>query len=371
MVRSFVHLSRVDLGFDAEGVLAFRVVLPEARYPDAEGVIAFQRLFLERLNGLPGVERAALVSCGPLEGWCRGNPLEVEGRPTVPGRPALVVALNRASTDYVATLGIEVEEGRSFETSDRNGAPVVIVNRALADLYFPDGDALGRNVREAGDTEWSTIVGVVGNTATVAITEPAPAPTLFAPHDDPRTGASPHLAMTWVVRATSAPLGLVPGVRAALGELDPDLALSDARHLERTVAESGARISFTLVLLAIAAATALLLGAVGIYGVISCSVVRRTGEIGVRLALGARPADVITMILREGGPSVAVGLLLGLLAAMAFGRFMGAILFGVEATDPATYLAVTVGLGVLAVVAGWIPARRAAALDPVSALHAD
>jgi putative ABC transport system permease protein len=166
-------------------------------------------------------------------------------------------------------------------------------------------------------------------------------------------------------------MGLAPTVRAALREIDSAVAMANVRNLERTLADSGAQISFALVLLILAAVTALLLGAVGIYGVIAYTVRRRTGEIGVRLALGARPRDVVRMIVRQSFIAVGIGLVLGLPAAAAFGTFMDATLFGVRPLDPATYAAVLVTLALLAAAAAWIPARRAAALDAVSALRAD
>jgi predicted permease len=312
------------------------------------------------------------VSCAPLEGWCRGNPLEVEGRPIVPGQPAQVAAIRRASVDYFSMMGIDVQAGRAFQPSDVGGPPVVVINRALAEIYFPDGDAVGRSLREHGSPEWTTVVGVVDNTATTTITEEQQAPIFYNLDDVNQAEPHMHLVRTYVVRAAaSSPLGLVPSVRAVLRALDPELALADVHSMERVVSDSGARISFALVLLVIAAITALLLGAIGVYGVISYSVTRRTGEIGIRLALGARPAAVVRMILREGSLATGIGLILGLLAALGFGRFMRAILFGVEPTDPATYLAVAASLASLALLAAWIPARRAASLDPVSALRTD
>ena len=375
MVRSFMHLSRLNPGFVAERVLTFNVALPGARYPEPMNAVAFHDRLLERLAGLPGVESAAVVSCAPLAGWCFGDPLEVEGRATVPGAPAPVITMRRASPGYFQTMGIALESGRLFEATDGDGAPVVVINRALADLYFPNEDPLGKRVAPAGrrpDAPRATVVGIIGNTTTMSITETKAVASVFFPFGELREiSPVPQRRMTYVVRTEAAPLGLLPAVRGAIRELDAELALADASSMDRIVADSGARIAFTLVLLAIAATTALLLGAIGIYGVISYAVTRRTGEIGVRLALGARPGDVVRMIVGQGSATAAAGLLVGLLAARAFGHFMNALLFGVQPRDPATYVAVALGLGLLVVAATWLPARRAARLDPVSALRAD
>jgi predicted permease len=375
MVRSFLHLTRIDPGFTAERVLTFSVGLPGARYPESTDALAFHDRLLERLNGLPGVEQAAVVNCTPLAGWCFGDPLDVEGRAQVPGQPAPVITMRRASPEYFETLGIAVQTGRLFQSSERDsGAPVAVINRALADLYFPGEDPIGKRVKSAGRrTEaWATIVGIVDNTATMSITETKPVASIFFPLGDLSNVAGvPRHRMTYIVRTESAPFGILAVVRAELRGQDPELALADVTSMDQLVADSGARIALTLVLLAIAAATALLLAAVGIYGVISYTITRRTGEIGVRLALGARPADVVRMIVGQGGVTAGAGLLVGLLAARAFGHFMDALLFGVQARDPATYTVVALGLGLLVVAATWLPARRAARLDPVSALRAD
>jgi putative ABC transport system permease protein len=374
MVRSFLHLARLDPGFTAERVLTFNVGLPGARYPESTDAIAFHDQLLESLSGLPSVENAAVVSCAPLAGWCFGDPLEVEGRTTVPGEPAPVITMRRASAEYFATMGIAVEAGRVFQASERDsGAPVAVINRALADLYFPNEDPIGKRVSASGrDGVWATIVGIVDNTATLSITETKSVASIFFPIGELSNVAGvPRHRMTYVVRTESAPFGILPLVRAELREMDSELALADVASMDRIVADSGARIAFTLVLLAIAATTALLLAAVGIYGVISYAVTRRTGEIGVRLALGARPGDVVRMIVGQGGVTAAAGLLVGLLAARVFGRFMDALLFGVQSRDLVTYVAVAVGLGLLVVAATWLPARRAARLDPVSALRTD
>lgn len=373
MTRSFVHMSKLDHGFDADGVLTFHLALPSARYPENASAVLFHEQLLERIGGLPGVTAASVVSCAPLEGWCYGDPLGVDGRPADGPTPP-VVMMRMATPSFFATLGIDVEEGRVFEDAE-NAVPLAVVNRALVDAYFPDEDPIGQRVRP-GPAEypgsWATIVGVVENTATMSVTETSASPAIYFPLGfvDYETGIS-RRRVTYVIRASTPPLGVLPAIRAAVHELDADLALADATTLERSVADSGARISFAMVLLAIAALTALLLGAVGIYGVISYTVTRRTSEIGVRLALGAKPREVVGMIVRQGTGAIGAGLVTGLVAALAFGRFMDSILFGVPSTDLATYAAVAILLAVLSAAAMWVPARRAAGLDPVSALRAE
>lgn len=375
MTRSFIHLTRVDPGFDAAGALTFHLGVPASRYPERSDAYAFHDRMIERIGGLPGVTAAAYANCAPLEGWCFGDPLLVEGRASEnEASTPPVITMRRTSAGYFETLGMRLVRGRLLTRADEGGAPVIVVNRALVDTYFPGEDAIGQRVRVFGNDEapWSTIVGIVENTATVSVDEARPAPSAFFPNgvDDGGPGTPAH-RVTYVVRAETPPLGLVPAIRAAVREADPDLALADVATLEQTIADSGARISFALVLLGIAAVTALLLGAIGIYGVISYAVARRTGEIGVRLALGARPAEVVRMIVKQGAGAVSLGLAVGMAAAFGFGNFMDAMLFGVTSADVPTYVLVLVLLALLAFIATWIPARRAASLDPVSALRTD
>lgn len=375
MARSVHHLRRVDPGFRADSRLTFRVGLSDADYPSGDAAAAFHDRLLERLRALPGVRDAAYTSMLPLDGDGEGDPLEVRGRPTESGTVNPVVRVRRVSPSYFSTIGIPMRRGRPFDAADAAGRTgSVVVNEALAALYFPGQEVLGRQLRKVGSSEsdgWLTVVGVVGNTATYDLREETPTPQLFLP---PRSGVnarvgSPH-RVAYVLRTTGGtPLELVPAVRRALGELDPGVAMARAEPLSELVARAGARAAFTTVLLLIAAAVALSLGLVGVYAVISYGVAQRTGEIGVRLALGARPADVRAMVVRQSGGVIACGVVLGLAAAVAGTRPLRALLYGVAWNDAPTYAAVAVGIFAVAMAACWMPAARAARVEPMEALR--
>jgi predicted permease len=379
MVRSFLRLRAVDPGFDARGVLTFDVSLSGNDYEDARGAVGFHEALLERVRALPEVESAGAVSCLPLSGSCWGDPLQVRGRPLQPGDLPPIAQFRRALPGYIETLRIPVLEGRSLQSADhQTRTNSAVISRAFAQAYFPNEDPLGRQIgpmfdatglASIPDSAWYTIVGIVGDTPVGALAEPDPYPIVYFPVlDRSPVGAGVH-AMGFVVRSTRDPLALVSAARAAGAEVNPNVALGNVRSLESTVAGAMSRMAFTMVLLLIAGAVALLLGAVGIYGVISYVVGQRTGEIGVRMALGARPADVSGMVLRQSGIVVGAGLGIGLFAALALARLMTSLLFGVGAADPVTYAVVTAFLLAIAALAAWLPARRAAALDPTAALR--
>jgi len=287
---------------------------------------------------------------------------------------------------YFETMGIRVLQGRTIDRGmvDR-GEPSVVVNRALADSLFPGKDPIGKRVRSStppnsplGIPPWLTIVGVVANTSSASLAEPAPVPQLYMPvsiaggPDIPANALiGPNVATTSYVVRTATALDLTGSVRRAVAAVDPNLAVAQVRTLQEILDRAAAQMAFTMILLAIAAAVALLLGVVGIYGVMSYIVGQRTGEIGVRLALGAEPASVAGMIVRQGGAVALVGITLGLSAALAASRLMASLLYGVSPRDPTVFAATTLMLLVVALVACWLPARRAAGLNPLEALRAE
>ncbi len=371
MVRSFAHLHAVDPGFEASpDILTFEIGLPRVEYPDDARAAAFHQELVTRLEGLPGVERAGVVTCLPLQGWCSGDPLHVEGRPIPKGTIPPIVAVRRAGPGYFRAMGIDLRSGRTFDRADHEqGYRAVVVSRELAGRYFPDEDPVGQRVAAAGDTTWSTIVGVVEDVPARSLMEGGD-PLIYFPLSGPGFDGVSSRAAAAAVRAPDA-AGLLPAIRVQLKALDPDVALARVRTTGRIVADAGARLAFTMVLLVLAAGVALLLGAVGIYGVISYLVTRRRPEIGVRMALGAGAAEVRCVVVRQGGLAAGAGLLVGLGAAALLTRFMDALLFGVEPTDPATFIAVSAFLLTVALLASWLPARRAARVDPAEALRAE
>jgi putative ABC transport system permease protein len=351
-------------------------------------VIATHRAILERLNAAPGVTAASAVTCLPLSGrgYCFGAPLVVEGRVLPPGTITPIVAVRAVAPTYFETIGMRLVRGRRIDVGDvdRN-EPNVVVNQALADVYFPQQDPIGQRISLPLSAAMQqrpmrmTIVGVVANTPTNSLTE-APVPKLYQPmlsNDDGRLGPAnttlgPQIdAMSYVVRASTSPFALLADVRRAVAAVDPNLALAQVRPLHDVLDTASAQTAFTMVLLIIASIVALVLGVVGIYGVMSYVVSQRTSEIGVRLALGAAPSSVATMIATQGGLVAIAGAVVGLAAAFAGTRLIESLLFGVSARDPLVFAATAALLIVLALVACWLPARRAARLSPLEALRAE
>jgi predicted permease len=371
MVRSFMHLRAMDAGFDASPeILTLSFGLPHSEYPNGAAAASFSQALVTGIRGLPGVEAAGVVTCLPLDGWCNGNHLSVEGRVVPEGTLPPVVAVRRAGPGYFRTMGIEVLEGRALERADMEGeAPVVVISRSLARDYFPHEDPLGRRVAVGSDTTWSTVVGVVEDVPARELMHVAD-PLIYFPLMGPATPGVSARNGAVAVRARNA-VGLLSAVRDRVATVDPDVAIARVRTTDRIVADASARMAFTMVLLVLAGGVALVLGVVGIYGVISYLVGRRRAEIGVRLALGARPSGVSWMVVRGGAQVAGAGLAVGMAAAFGLTRLMVALLFDVEPTDPFTYAVVGLGLFGVALLAAWVPARRAASTDPAWALRAE
>ena len=377
MVRSFVHLMSVDPGVDPQGVLTARLDLPKTVYPDVHATARFVQQALERLRAVPGVQSAGAVSLLPLSGSNSSSSHSIEDHPLPPDVLPPMLGTRFVSPGYFEAMGIPVIEGQVFDRIDpATRSPGVIVSEAVARRFWPGRSALGRRVTpgiDESDSPWFTIVGVVGSVRERAL-EQDPAEVVYYPlvrqavHDEGEEEWVPR-TLALVVRTGQAPESLVKPVREAIWSLDPNLPLSQVRTMEEVIERSTARTSFTMLLLVIAAAMALLLGAVGIYGVISYVVSQRTQEIGVRMALGARRRDIVRMVLGEGLLVTAAGLVLGLAGAWAVTRLMVALLFGVEPTDPATFAAVPLVLAAVALVASWLPARRAADVEPLEAIR--
>ena len=375
MVKSFLRLRAVNPGFTAANVLTFDVALNGNDYPNRIAALGFMEALLARIKALPGVEGVSAANCLPLSGNCWGDPMQIRGRPPKPGELPPLVQLRRTMPGFIETMKIPLLQGRTHVAADyqqRSGA--LVLSRRAAQLYFPNEDPIGKQLGFMFDREeqqWYTVVGVVGDTPVETIGE-KPFGIVYLPAIDPSfdTGAGLH-NMAFSVRTTVPPLTLMRAVTAAAADVNPNVALGRMRSMEMIVADATARTAFTMMLLLIAGCIALILGAVGIYGVISYVVGQRTNEIGVRMALGAAPADVAGMVLRQSGTVVGVGLIAGLAGAFALSRVMTALLFDVKPTDIATYAVVAGFLILIAAIASWLPARRAAGLDPLIALRKD
>ena len=374
MARSFVAMRRLDLGFATANRLAFHLSLPSAEYPDAGAVERFERGLLERLNAIPGVESAAMATALPLEDHKNASPMEAEDHPLPEGQLGHLVNLRQVSPGYFRTMGITLVEGRALNADDEApGVRSVVVSEKTARTLWPnDASVVGRYIREQGDTAHA--FEVVGVTRDVRFEKVAadPEPVLYypiAPADE--GGPQPARSLSVVLKVGVDPMSFVSAAREALREVDPRLPMVEPRTVETIAREAMAATSFTVVLLGIAAGIALLLGTVGIYGVVSYMVSRRTQEIGVRMALGAPGAVVLRQVVGQGMTLTGLGLAVGLLGAWGVSRVLASLLYGVRATDPATYVVTACGLGVVALLASWIPARRAARVDPVEALRSE
>jgi predicted permease len=374
MLRSFARLQAVEPGVEPEGVLTGELTLPWGRYRTYEQTNSFYRDLLERLESLPGVERAAVSTVLPLGGAGFCSVVFVEDRPLEPGQepPCLLVAL--ASPGFFDVMGITVD-GRSPTWTDndsRSGA--VVVSRALAERFWPGDAALGRGIRSNGaDPPFYRVAGVTADLHMRGLDEP-PTEVVFYPLM-PIAGAqlwSPPTSTSLVVRArTTRPMALLPDVRRVLAELDADVPLSNVQPFESVVAGSMARRSFAMMLLAVAATMALVLSAVGIYGVISYVVGQRRAEMGIRLALGARSSEMALMVVTQALRLVAFGLIAGFVFSLASTRALQSLLFDVSPTDPLTLGAVSLLILSLATLAAWMPARRAARINPVEVMRAE
>lgn len=367
LIRSLTALDNVDLGFDSAGILTFELDLPETRYPDHQPVVFYEQM-LSELRAVPGVQSAAIAPWLPLTpGWMFS--FQIVGAPPAPPEARQGANLRMISSDYFETLGIERIGGRTFDRRDfAEGPAVIVVNRALADRYFEDRDPLGQSLelgysRDDGPPIQRRIVGVVGNVRHFGPAGPA-LPTVYAPH-----AQLPFDDMAFAIRAEGNPMDLVPAVRRIAGELDSSIAVDRIQTLEARYGERLAIRRFVPAVLGLFSVLALLLAALGLYGVLAQLVSVRTAEFGIRRALGASASSVIRLVVVRAMVIVAIGVAGGLAGAWASSRLFESLLFGVEASDPATLFTVSVVLAVVALGACILPAMRANRVDPVRALR--
>jgi len=373
MVRSFWSLRRADPGFVPDGVLAFDIGLPQRDYPTAVRAAAAERSILDAIRSLPGVVSAGATTCLPFCGKWYGDDWSAEGVPTAPGEHPPVVAMRRVSAGFFEALRIPIRAGRPLTADDEaRAANVVVISAQLARRLWPGADPIGRRLVGRGrpGAELYTVVGVAADTPIRDLTE-NPAPLMYLPLvSEDAAGPGPWLVEI-VVRSRVSPAGLVDAIRRQVKAVDPGVPVARVRTMESVVADASARLAFTALLLGVAAVLALVLGVVGIYGVIAYVVGRRTREFGVRLALGATGGEIAAMLVRYGGSVVGAGMGAGLGGALLLTRVLRALLFGVSPTDPLTFAAVSALVAAAALVAIYVPARRAAAIDPATTLRGD
>jgi putative ABC transport system permease protein len=369
-LRSLRQLQNVNPGFRSERILTMPVSLPGARYPEDHKRVLFFETLLDRIRSLPGVDTASSVTCFPLGGGCWDSIYLIEGRP-IPRREDLPNAdFNTAQPGYFRTMGIPILKGRDFEERDGlNSERVVIVNESFARQNWPNEDPLGKRVKQdwpEGTGPWMTVIGVVGDAKRRGLDVPFKAEAYKAS----RQTASG--SMQLVIRtALSDPQTLAQAVRREIQRLDADLPVFNVRTMDFYAERALASRRFPMLLLGIFAAVALVLAAVGIYGVMSYSVTQRTHEMGIRLALGARAGDVRRLVVGHGFKLAFAGILVGLAGALALTRLLSTLLYGVEPTDPLTFISVSVLLTATAGLACYLPARRATKVDPIIALRCE
>jgi putative ABC transport system permease protein len=365
MVRSFWRLQGVDPGFNPQNVLTMELSLSASKYAKEEQMADFYKQVIGRIETLPGVESVGATWMLPLSGQDAGSGLEVEGRPAASPGEGTRSAFSSITPRYFRTMEIPLIRGRDFTDQDTATAPgVVIINESFARRFFPGEDPLGRRLRRgAPDSPWLTVVGIVGDVKHTSLT------------DEPRTEMylaalqTPFPFMNVVVRTASDPTSLMAAIRQEVWAVDRDQPVASVDTMQHLVANSVAGARFNTLLFGVFATVAMILSAVGIYGIMAYSVIQRTQEIGIRMALGAGRHDIIRMVVGQGMTLALVGVVIGLLAAFALTRVMSSLLYGVTATDPLTFAGVSLGLTVVALVACYIPARRATKVDPMVALR--
>jgi predicted permease len=366
LIRSFVRVQRVPPGFDASNVLAMRLSVAGSSYKGERRGIFYQEL-LERVRRLPGVDSAGTAAILPLSGSISWGGITIEGYQTSSGQEQMQADQRNASTGYFETMRIPLIKGRFFNEQDaKDSQKVVIIDENMARTYWPNADPVGRRLKIGGaDSKdpWLTIAGVVGNVKQYDL-ETASRVALYLPVQQ-----YPESTMYLATRTTVAPPSLAATIAGVVRSMDPNIPIFEVKTMDQRLSESLARRRFAMLALGLFAALAVLLAGVGIYGVMSYSVAQRTSELGIRLALGARPFDVLRLILTHGFNLALIGVALGVTASFAVTRLLSSLLFGIKSTDFATFGILSTLLIVIALLACYIPARRATKVDPLVALR--
>jgi putative ABC transport system permease protein len=366
MMKSLLRLLQASVGFNPQNVLTMTVVLPAAKYADANRQVSFFDQLKERVQSLPGVNGAGTVDILPLQG---GNTtrFHVEGDPISPPGQEIEANLRVVDESYFQALGVPIVAGRMFDRRDQPDAPgVVIIGKSVADKIFAGRDPIGRRLAYASSQSTpDLIVGVVGDVK-IGDLDDAIRPVLYYPY---RQGPSP--ATNLVVRTNADPDALAGAIRNEIRTLEPDVVIFNVNTMEQLISGSPAAFMrrFPALLISIFAALALLLSSIGIYGVVSYSVSQQTHYIGVRMALGAEGSDILKMVLKQGLFLALAGMTIGVVAALALMRLLRSLLFEVQANDAATFALVVVTIFVVALLACFVPARRATKVDPLVALR--
>jgi putative ABC transport system permease protein len=367
LIESLSNLRHVNPGINPRGVVTFAIDLPSSRYSKPEAIKAFFRQLTERMRALPGVESASTGVPLPFSDSRIGTTYQIEGHPVPPSEEPHV-HFRAVNVDYFRTMGIPLLEGRTFAATDDASAPnVIVINQALANKAFPGEEPIGKHIKpsvsESGLPPFREIIGVVGNVKVRGLDSPDDAE-CYTPEE--QTGFDWQFG---VLRTSASPTTLIPTIRDQVRAIDKDVAIFDVKTMDEYVAKATAQPRLDSALLALFAGLALILAMVGIYGVMCYGVAQRTNEFGIRMTLGAQRGDMMGLVLKQGLRVAAIGAAAGVAAAVGATRLLSSLLFGVKPGDPITLVAVSVILLVCALVACYIPARRATRVDPMVALR--
>jgi putative ABC transport system permease protein len=366
LIKSFMRLQQVDGGFDPQGVLTMQLALPTTRYSQPEQIRSFYRELVSRVAAVPGVSTVGAVNVLPLSGAGTSGTVTLDN-PAVDSELSPEADQRIAMPGYFEAMGIRVVSGRTFgEQDNETAAPVAIIDESLAQKFWPNENPLGRRIKRGGPQStnpWTTIVGVVRHVRYRTLEEPSRVE-VYWPH-----AQTPSFFMSLTIKTNLEPQSLARTIQSEVASLDPDQPIASIRTMEELTATSVLRRRLTMALLTSFAAIALVLAAVGMYGVISYWVTQRSQEIGIRMALGARRLDVLKLVIGQSMSVLLVGVLLGLAGAFALTRLMAGLLYEVSATDAATFAAYSAGLALVGLLASYVPARRASRVNPIKALR--
>jgi putative ABC transport system permease protein len=367
MLRSFQRLSEIDLGIRTESLLTMSIPLAPEKYKKPADGIRFYEAVLPRINALPGVQFAGLINRLPLRQWGTNGNLAIRGKPEPPPGQEPFAEFRNVSADYFHAMGIPLVAGRLFDAHE-DPKRIVVINAAAAKAFWPDNDAVGQHLGWPDDY-WFTVVGVVANVRNWSLTS-EPRPEVYWPYNGDELLAPLSLPeMNLVVRTTVEPQSLAAAIQQEIRQVDPEQPVHLVKTMEQVAADAVAGPRFQTLLFGVFAALALLLALAGVYGVISYSVSQRTHEMGIRMALGAHPRDVLRLVLGHGLTLAVIGTAGGVAAALGLTRYLQSQLYSVEPTDPLTYAAVAALLLATTLLACYVPARRAARVDPMAALR--